>query len=421
MQHTNAAAKQLLECIAKLNAAGIGLNGAFIAQRLEDDHFMVTGDQDLTTIDENNLLIMDQRRLKQHHAMIHGIFTQNPSIAAVIRTHPQYCCQAAARGEIIPPVLDDMAQIVGGYARVCDMKDLSKLISTVARHYACLTGGDDSTQHGAIAAGRSLNHAYTATLVLEKSAQVYLQGMLLGGAKYLNPIEARLMHQIYKQMYSRKAQAARHQTAADNTRTIGQAEMQLRREVVELGKQLSCENLVQGTWGNISARLDKQYMLCTPSGLDYFTITPYDIVRVDLHTLKHEGNLKPTAEKTLHAALMVAHKDVNCVIHTHPVHSSVFAAAHKKIQPESAEHRALLGGDVQVAKYAFPSTNALCKHVVAAMRHNHACVMENHGMVVKGTSLQDAHVKCSVTEQCAQQTLYKLGEREHTNKGAALQ
>ena len=45
-------------------------------------------------------------------------------------------------------------------------------------------------------------------------------------------------------------------------------EENIRQALVEYGKKLVERGLVQGTWGNISIRLDDKNMLVTPSGLD---------------------------------------------------------------------------------------------------------------------------------------------------------
>ena len=84
---------------------------------------------------------------------------------------------------------------------------------------------------------------------------------------------------------------------------------------------------MQGTWGNISVRLDDRYMLVTPSGLDYERLSPYEIVRVEIAALKYEGKIRPTSEKSIHAGVLSEFSDAQCVIHSHPVNSSVFAAA----------------------------------------------------------------------------------------------
>jgi Ribulose-5-phosphate 4-epimerase and related epimerases and aldolases len=44
------------------------------------------------------------------------------------------------------------------------------------------------------------------------------------------------------------------------------SEQEIRQMVKDAGVKMLEENLVQGTWGNISIRLDKTRMLVTPSG-----------------------------------------------------------------------------------------------------------------------------------------------------------
>ena len=49
-------------------------------------------------------------------------------------------------------------------------------------------------------------------------------------------------------------------------------------EVCETAKKMSSSGLVAGTWGNISARVDDEYMVITPSGMDYDRLFPEDMV-----------------------------------------------------------------------------------------------------------------------------------------------
>ena len=64
-------------------------------------------------------------------------------------------------------------------------------------------------------------------------------------------------------------------------------EWQSRRSIAEYGCKLLELGLVQGTWGNISVRLSANYMLVTPSGLDYKMIDAGDMVKVAIRTLTY--------------------------------------------------------------------------------------------------------------------------------------
>ncbi len=59
------------------------------------------------------------------------------------------------------------------------------------------------------------------------------------------------------------------------------AESDAKSVVCEAGKRLLRENLVSGTWGNLSLRIDDENMIITPSGKPYELLSPEDMVRVN--------------------------------------------------------------------------------------------------------------------------------------------
>lgn len=98
--------------------------------------------------------------------------------------------------------------------------------------------------------------------------------------------------------------------------------------VKDAGVRMLEENLVQGTWGNISIRLDEKHALVTPSGLDYVVMTPDDLPVVDIETLEWTGPRKPTSERKIHAAILRARPEINVVLHSHPTWGATFASTH---------------------------------------------------------------------------------------------
>ena len=108
-------------------------------------------------------------------------------------------------------------------------------------------------------------------------------------------------------------------------------ESELRQLIKDAGVQMLAENLVQGTWGNISVRIDEKHMLCTPSGLDYVDLTVDDMSVVDIDTLEWVGSKKPTSERKIHAAILRDRPEINVVLHSHPSECSVFASARKDL------------------------------------------------------------------------------------------
>ena len=173
----------------------------------------------------------------------------------------------------------------------------------------------------------------------------------------------------------------------------------LRQEIIEGGLRLVAEGLVARTWGNISIRVDDTHMLITPSGRTYEDLTPADIVLVNYHTSKHEGNIKPSSEKELHCEIYRTRKNIRAVIHTHQMNASTVAVAHREVPPILDDMAQIIGPSVRVADYAFPSTKKISMKTVKALKGRNAALMANHGAVCIGRNLDEAFVVCQVLEK----------------------
>ena len=386
----------LKEYNRKLEKEKIGPAGSIIAIRTDGGAAL--------SRDGGDACFTDMNGLKVEEPAAYEIFANLGEVNALIFASPVFCALAAKRGSAIPAVLDDMAQIVGTRAAALDAQDSAAILRTFTKSNACLLKTSGKYSPGALTAGLTPEHAFAAMLIMEKTAQALIEGEYIGGVKQLNRGVARLMRRLYRISYSKADSISISQTARDIQREIPEDELEARGEMIAFGTRLVEENLVQATWGNISFRLDERYMLVTPTGMAYARLTLYDIVRVDMLSLEYEGRLKPTSEKQLHAALLRAYPGVNCVIHSHPVNCSVFAAARKSLPVTDAQDAEMLGGDVAVSSAAIPGSKRLAKSVVKAARGG-SCIMGAHGMLVCGASLSEAFEKCRVMEGAARKYL----------------
>ncbi len=179
-------------------------------------------------------------------------------------------------------------------------------------------------------------------------------------------------------------------------------EQEVRQAVKDAGVKLLECGLVQGTWGNISIRLDDNHMVVTPSGLDYIQLQPKDMIVVDINTLEYESEIKPTSEKKIHAAIYRSRKDINAVIHSHPLCCSSVAGARVELPVMTEEMQQKVGGNVRVGGYGLPGTKTLTKATVEALgMDRNACFMANHGMCACATSIEEAFEVCRIVEECS--------------------
>jgi L-fuculose-phosphate aldolase len=133
------------------------------------------------------------------------VYRQRREIGAVIHVHsPNASTLAAARREL-PPILDDVAQLIGSGVRVADyaLPSTRKIVRATMR---ALRGRMAAlmANHGAICLGRDLEEAFLCCQVLEKGCKAFIEAEFLGGAKSINRFEAAIMHQFFLRKYSRQ-------------------------------------------------------------------------------------------------------------------------------------------------------------------------------------------------------------------------
>ena len=199
-------------------------------------------------------------------------------------------------------------------------------------------------------------------------------------------------------------------------------ELVLRQLVKDTGVTLLEENLVQGTWGNISVRLDDDHMLVSPTGLDYNHLEPEDmpIVQISDPSVWYDG-LKPTSERKIHAAVLASRPEINACIHSHPVFATIMASCRAPLPAYTQELKDIFGGDVIVGAYDLPGTEKLKEGTVEAMQGRNACFMANHGVFCVGETMQDAlnvlrTLEKTVYEYIQMQTLEKTGAKEYSDE-----
>ena len=169
--------------------------------------------------------------------------------------------------------------------------------------------------------------------------------------------------------------------------------MQNERElVVEYGKMMSAARLSTGTSGNISIyNKELGLMAISPSGLDYFSTTPEDVVITDLDANIVDGSRKPSSEWGLHTIFYRNKPDARAVVHTHSMYCTVFAALG---QPVRAIHYVI--GDTGVAEvpcapyYPF-GTEELAKAAIETCGESKAVLLANHGLVTCGKDIKSAY------------------------------
>lgn len=181
-----------------------------------------------------------------------------------------------------------------------------------------------------------------------------------------------------------------------------------KEQVIRAGLELQKSGLIARTWGNVSARISDTQFVITPSGRGYDTLTPEDIVAVNIADCSYEGSVKPSSEKGVHAAVYRCHPEMDFVIHTHQDYATDLSVLGQDIPVRKIDIFAadVLGPVVPAARYGMNGTDTLVRNVEECLNEYPDCravLMRNHGPVCFGKSYEDAfHVA---------RTLEKLSSR----------
>ena len=190
---------------------------------------------------------------------------------------------------------------------------------------------------------------------------------------------------------------------------------ELKKKVYEANILLPKYGLVTFTWGNVSA-IDREsgLFVIKPSGVEYDTMTPDDMVVMDLNGNKVEGKLNPSSDTPTHVEIYKAFKEVGGVVHTHSSYATSWAQAGRSIPCYGTTHADYFYGEI-------PCVRCLNKdEIESAYEENtgHLIVSEfermgkdpvavpailckNHGVFTWGKDAHEAVHNAVVTEEVA--------------------
>lgn len=185
----------------------------------------------------------------------------------------------------------------------------------------------------------------------------------------------------------------------------------LRQELIDTALRMNELGINQGTAGNLSLRAGA-HMIITPSGRYYDELQVDDLVEISIETGEVVGGGRPSTEWRFHRDILHTHRDVEAVLHAHPVFCTALACQQRQI-PAFHYMVAVAGGkSIDCADYALFGTQELSNHVLKALGYKRACLMAAHGMIALGDSLKSALALAVEVETLAAQyvRVLQMGE-----------
>jgi L-fuculose-phosphate aldolase len=177
---------------------------------------------------------------------------------------------------------------------------------------------------------------------------------------------------------------------------------QVQQEIVRICQRLYRRDFIAGTEGNVSVRVAPDRFWITPSGHHKGFLCPADLLLIDSEAQVYSGEGRPSSETPMHLALYRYRPDIQAVVHAHPPLATALTVARCRLEPPLLPEAVVALGEVPTVAYQMPTTTEFADAVGEAMRQAQAVLLENHGSVTVGASLQAAFNAMETVERAAQ-------------------
>ena len=181
-------------------------------------------------------------------------------------------------------------------------------------------------------------------------------------------------------------------------------QLQIKQQLIVAGKVLVAEGQDDFTRGHISFRVPDDpglfFMKAHSLGLDEIALQ--NILTIDLDGKVVAGKARRHSEVFIHSEVLKARADVNCVIHTHPIHAVALSATGRTLkcygQPGALFYQAL---GVYSDTINLIRTPAMGAGVARALGSGRGVLLKNHGVVVTGATIEEAVIGVIMLENGA--------------------
>ncbi|MEO6309312.1 MAG: L-ribulose-5-phosphate 4-epimerase [Leifsonia sp.] len=185
----------------------------------------------------------------------------------------------------------------------------------------------------------------------------------------------------------------------------------VRTEIAHLHAELTANNLVVWTGGNVSGRVPgADLFVIKPSGVDYADLAPENMILCDLEGIvipeTPGAEHSPSSDTAAHAYVYRHMPEVGGVVHTHSTYATAWAARAEAIPCVITAMADEFGGDIPIGPFAIIGDDSIGRGIVETLsgHRSRAVLMQNHGPFTIGSTARDA-VKAAVMVEDAARTV----------------
>nr|WP_092067972.1 class II aldolase/adducin family protein [Dendrosporobacter quercicolus]NSL46870.1 class II aldolase/adducin family protein [Dendrosporobacter quercicolus DSM 1736]SDL67538.1 L-fuculose-phosphate aldolase [Dendrosporobacter quercicolus] len=161
--------------------------------------------EDIVLVNMEAAVVRGRLKPTSELALHLAIYRQRQEVKAIIHTHSVFASAFAVARRPIEPIVEDIAQLVGGSIEVAAyaLNGTDELAENAVK----ALGGKNAVllaNHGLVCCGRTLSEAMLTCQLVEKTAQIFIYANQIGTAEVLSDGDIGAMHRGYVEDYSKR-------------------------------------------------------------------------------------------------------------------------------------------------------------------------------------------------------------------------
>ncbi len=177
---------------------------------------------------------------------------------------------------------------------------------------------------------------------------------------------------------------------------------ELRQTLCATGKRMYDRGLIASLDGNLSARINQEYLLVTPSGVCKGELVPEKLVIIDMEGRPTDPTMgQPSSELAMHLEIYQQRPDVQAIVHAHPPTAVALTLAGVSLAGGILPEVVATLGHIPTTEYGTPSSQRGAEVTRQIIRSHDALLLARHGAVAVGADLWDAFYKMETLEHLA--------------------
>lgn len=336
-----------------------------------------------------------------------AIYRLRPDLNAIVHAHPPALVSFSIVREVPDTrIIPQANRICGpvGYAPYA-LPGSEKLGENIAQTFAEGYNIVILENHGMASAGATLLDAFHRLETLDFCARTLIRARALGQVQTLAEPALNLFDH-------------RHNLLPEFVPTAHSSrERELRQQIVEITVRACHRHLMSSTEGVVSARLDADSFLITPTGHDRLSLTVEDIVLVR-QGVREAGKL-PSRSVRLHGAIYAQHPGIHCVMTAQSPNATAYAITAAKFDSRTIPESFILLRDIPLIPFKTLYTQAEAIAEMVSLR-TPVLLVQNDCVLTVGTDVLNAFDRLEVAEYSARSlidtavlgTLVPIGDAE---------